>query len=142
MRFPALAPSNSCGKPVWCASQMDWRRRAFFVRVKNKSSWRRILVIWALCPRIRDIRGIRLRQVILSQYDLFMPLGNSFVQSGKIVKGTRQQSRISCHSKAYNSERSLQNAHGTIDMSLALRERLIDACGMVDQAALKHLQIN
>lgn len=49
---------------------------------------------------------------------------------------------ISCHPKQYNNECLLQNAHGTIDMSLALREGHIDAGGMVDQASLKHLKQN
>ena len=32
------------------------------------------------------------------------------------------------------------NAHGAVDMALALGERLIDARRMIDQAPLKHLQ--
>jgi hypothetical protein len=45
-----------------------------------------------------------------------------------------------CDVKFTHKPMLLPDAHGAVDVTLALRQRQVDAGGMIDQAAVEHLQ--
>ena len=117
----------------------------FNFQVGGNSSQRALSAFWTIPRRTPELvtcpNGIRLSTKF--SFSFFCLFSRRRCRGGPIWQRVAADCgrHISCHPKQYNNECLLQNAHGTIDMSLALREGHIDAGGMVDQASLKHLQI-